>query len=70
MAENGEKGNLLSPSLMGFLRRRVMEVCGLLLILAGGALTAMLFSPGRLDPSWSAFPPALSTTGLALSGLL
>ena len=57
MAENGEKGKLLSPALMGFLRRRAMEVCGLLLILAGGALTAMLFSPGRLDPSWSAFSP-------------
>ena len=39
MAENGEKGKLLSPALMGFLRRRAMEVCGLLLILVGGALT-------------------------------
>ena len=46
MAENGEKGKLLSPALMGFLRRRTMEACGLLLILAGGTLTAMLFSPG------------------------
>ena len=25
MAENGEKGKLLSPALMGFLRRRAME---------------------------------------------
>jgi S-DNA-T family DNA segregation ATPase FtsK/SpoIIIE len=73
MAENGEKGKLLSPALMGFLRRRAMEVCGLLLILAGGALTAMLFSPGRLDPSWSAFSPGPVTNwfgpvGAAIAG--
>ena len=73
MAENGEKGKLLSPALMGFLRRRAMEACGLLLILAGGALTAMLFSPGRLDPSWSAFSPGPVTNwfgpvGAAIAG--
>ena len=73
MAENGEKGKLLSPALMGFLRRRAMEVCGLLLILAGGALTAMLFSPGRLDPSWSAFSPGpvnnwFGPVGAAIAG--
>ena len=73
MAENGEKGKLLSPALMGFLRRRAMEVCGLLLILTGGALTAMLFSPGRLDPSWSAFSPGpvnnwFGPVGAAIAG--
>ena len=73
MAENGEKGKLLSPALMGFLRRRAMEACGLLLILAGGALTAMLFSPGRLDPSWSAFSPGpvnnwFGPVGAAIAG--
>ena len=73
MAENGEKGKLLSSALMGFLRRRAMEACGLLLILAGGALTAMLFSPGRLDPSWSAFSPGpvnnwFGPVGAAIAG--
>ncbi|MEC7170927.1 MAG: DNA translocase FtsK 4TM domain-containing protein [Pseudomonadota bacterium] len=73
MAENGEKGKLLSPALMGFLRRRAMEACGLLLILAGGAFTAMLFSPGRLDPSWSAFSPGpvnnwFGPVGAAIAG--
>ena len=73
MAENGEKGKLLSPALMSFLRRRAMEVSGLLLILIGGALTAMLFSPGRLDPSWSAFSPGpvnnwFGPVGAAIAG--
>ncbi|MEC7588514.1 MAG: DNA translocase FtsK 4TM domain-containing protein, partial [Pseudomonadota bacterium] len=53
MAENGEKGKILSPALITFLRRRAMELSGLLLILAGFALTAMLAS--GLSPSWSAF---------------
>ena len=73
MAENGEKGKLLSPALISFLRRRAMEVSGLLLILIGGALTAMLFSPGRLDPSWSAFSPGpvnnwFGPVGAAIAG--
>ena len=73
MAENGEKGKLLSPVLLMFLRRRAMEASGLLLILAGGALTAMLFSPGRLDPSWSAFSPGpvnnwFGPVGAAIAG--
>ena len=73
MSENGEKGELLSPALMSFLRRRAMEASGLLLILIGGALTAMLFSPGRLDPSWSAFSPGpvnnwFGPVGAAIAG--
>ena len=64
MAENGEKGKLLSPALMGFLRRRAMELSGLLLILAGFALTAMLAS--GLSPSWSAFALGPANNWLSL----
>ena len=55
MVETDAKSRILSPALIGFFRRRLMELCGLVFILAGLALTATLFSPGRYDPSFSAF---------------
>jgi S-DNA-T family DNA segregation ATPase FtsK/SpoIIIE len=55
MIEAEAKSRILSPALIGFLRRRAMEFVGVCLIAVGLALTAMLFSPGRYDPSFSAF---------------
>ena len=55
MIDAEAKSRILSPALIGFLRRRAMELAGLCLVIIGVALTAMLFSPGRYDPSFSAF---------------
>jgi S-DNA-T family DNA segregation ATPase FtsK/SpoIIIE len=55
MIDAEAKSRILSPALIGFLRRRAMEFGGLCLVIIGVALTAMLFSPGRYDPSFSAF---------------
>ena len=55
MIEAEAKSRILSPALIGFLRRRAMEFVGVCLIAIGLALTAMPFSPGRYDPSFSAF---------------
>jgi len=55
MVETEAKSRILSPALIGFFRRRLMELGGLCLVIAGLALTATLFSPGRYDPSFSAF---------------
>ena len=75
MADSGETSRLLSPALITFLRRRAMELSGLLLILAGLALTATLFSPGRYDPSLSAYSTGaidnwFGATGAAIAGAL
>ncbi len=55
MIDAEAKSRILSPALIGFLRRRAMECAGLCLVIIGLALTAMLVSPGRYDPSFSAF---------------
>ncbi|MGB1106163.1 MAG: DNA translocase FtsK 4TM domain-containing protein, partial [Candidatus Puniceispirillaceae bacterium] len=55
MIDAEAKSRILSPALIGFLRRRAMECAGLCLVIIGAALTAMLVSPGRYDPSFSAF---------------
>jgi S-DNA-T family DNA segregation ATPase FtsK/SpoIIIE len=55
MIDAEAKSRILSPALIGFLRRRAMEFVGVCLIAIGLALTAMLFSPGRYDSSFSAF---------------
>ena len=55
MVEKEAKSRILSPALIGFFRRRLMELCGIFFVIAGLALTATLFSPGRYDPSFSAF---------------
>ena len=75
MAETEEKKRVLSPALIGFLRRRLMELTGLVLLLAGLALTATLFSPGRYDPSFSAFSSGaidnwFGAPGAAIAGAL
>ena len=75
MAESEEKKRVLSPALIGFLQRRLMELSGLVLFLAGLALTATLFSPGRYDPSFSAFSSGdidnwFGAPGAALAGAL
>jgi len=55
MIDAEAKSRILSPALIGFLHRRAMECAGLCLVIIGLALTAMLVSPGRYDPSFSAF---------------
>ena len=75
MAETEEKKRVLSPALIGFLRRRLMELTGLVLLLAGLVLTATLFSPGRYDPSFSAFSSGaidnwFGAPGAAIAGAL
>ena len=75
MADSGQTSRLLSPALIAFLRRRVMELSGLVLILAGLALTATLFSPGRYDPSLSAYSTGVidnwfGAAGAAIAGAL
>ena len=46
-----DKKPLLSPALAQFLRRRVMEIAGLLLVIAGVVLLVALGSAGIYDPS-------------------
>ncbi|MGC6453750.1 MAG: DNA translocase FtsK 4TM domain-containing protein [Candidatus Puniceispirillaceae bacterium] len=75
MAESEEKKRVLSPALIGFLKRRLMEAGGLALLLAGLGLTATLFSPGRYDPSFSAFSSGeidnwFGAPGAAIAGAL
>ena len=75
MAESEDKKRVLSPALIGFLQRRLMELTGLVLFLAGLALTATLFSPGRYDPSFSAFSSGefdnwFGAPGAAIAGAL
>jgi len=55
MIDAEAKSRILSPALIAFFQRRAMELGGICLIAIGVALTAMLFSPGRYDPSFSAF---------------
>jgi len=75
MTDSGESSRLLSPALIAFLRRRVMELSGVALIFAGLALTATLFSPGRYDPSLSAYSTGaidnwFGATGAVIAGAL
>ena len=55
MVDPDQKKSFLSPALWAFFQRRLLELAGLLVILIGLALTAMFFSPGRFDPSLSAY---------------
>ena len=73
MIDAEAKNRILSPALIGFLRRRAMEACGVFLVIVGLVLTAMLFSPSRLDPSFSAFSDAdienwFGSLGAAVAG--
>ena len=51
MAVSDDKKPLLSPALAQFLRRRVMEISGMVLVLAGVVLFVALASAGIYDPS-------------------
>ena len=55
MVDPEQTKSLLSPALRTFVQRRILEVAGLLVMIAGIALTLMFFSPGRFDPSPSAY---------------
>ena len=51
MAVSDDKKPLLSPALAQFLRRRVMEIAGMVLVIAGVLLFVALASAGIYDPS-------------------
>ena len=53
MAVSDDKKPVLSPALSQFLRRRVMEIVGLALVIAGIALCVALASAGTHDPSFN-----------------
>ncbi len=50
MAVSDDKKPLLSPALAQFLRRRVMEIAGMVLVIAGVVLFVALGSAGIYDP--------------------
>ena len=50
MVDPEQTKSLLSPALRTFVQRRILELAGLLVMIAGIALTLMFFSPGRFDP--------------------
>ena len=67
MAVSDDKKPVLSPALAQFLRRRVMEMLGLALVIAGIALCVALASAGTHDPSFNRVSnaPVLNLLGSA-----
>ena len=67
MAVSDDKKPVLSPALAQFLRRRVMEIAGLVLVIAGVALCVALASAGTHDPSFNRVSnaPVLNLLGSA-----
>ena len=67
MAVSDDKKPVLSPALAQFLRRRVMEIAGLVLVVAGVALCVALASAGTHDPSFNRVSnaPVLNLLGSA-----
>ena len=67
MAVSDDKKPVLSPALAQFLRRRVMEMVGLALVIAGVALSVALASAGTYDPSFNRVSnaPVLNLLGSA-----
>ena len=67
MAVSDDKKPVLSPALAQFLRRRVMEIVGLALVIAGAALCVALASAGTYDPSFNRVSnaPVLNLLGSA-----
>ena len=67
MAVSDDKKPVLSPALAQFLRRRVMEMVGLALVIAGVALFVALASAGTYDPSFNRVSnaPVLNLLGSA-----
>jgi len=53
MAVSDENKPVLSPVMVQFLRRRLMEICGIALIVLGLALVVALASAGTHDPSFN-----------------
>ena len=53
MPVSDDKKPVLSPAMVQFLRRRVMEISGLALILVGVALLLALASAGSQEPSFN-----------------
>jgi len=67
VAVSDDKKPVLSPALAQFLRRRVMEMVGLALVIAGVALCVALASAGTYDPSFNRVSnaPVLNLLGSA-----
>ena len=75
MAVSDDKKPVLSPALAQFLRRRVMEMVGLALVIAGVALCVALASAGTYDPSFNRVSNApvlnlLGSVGANIASLL
>ena len=66
MADADPKNTFLSPAVISFLRRRLLEALGISLISVGLIMLVMLLSHGRYDPSFGAFRQAPFRTGSAL----
>ena len=75
MAVSDDKKPVLSPALAQFLRRRVLEIVGLALVIAGVALCVTLVSAGTHDPSFNRVSNAqvlnlLGSAGANIASLL
>lgn len=75
MAVSDDKKPVFSPVMVQFLRRRVLEISGLVLICAGVALLVALATAGSYDPSFNRVSNApvlnlLGVTGANISSLL
>jgi len=75
MTVSDDKKPVLSPVMVQFLRHRMMEICGIALIVAGGALLVTLASAGTYDPSFNRVSNApvlnlFGTVGANISSLL
>ena len=75
MAVSDDKKPVLSPALAQFLRRRVQEIVGLALVIAGVALCVTLVSAGTHDPSFNRVSNAqvlnlLGSVGANIASLL
>ena len=55
MADADPKNTFLSPAVISFLRRRLLEALGICLISLGLIMLVMLLSHGRYDPSFGGF---------------
>ena len=63
-----DRAPFLPPAAAEFVRRRVSEACGLLLIAVGVALALSLLSYNSADPSWNTASEAPATNWLGLPG--
>jgi S-DNA-T family DNA segregation ATPase FtsK/SpoIIIE len=75
MAVSDDKKPVLSPALAQFLRRRLMEIAGLILVIAGLVLFVALASAGTYDPSFNRVSNAqvlnlLGSAGANIASLL